>query len=84
MLLLLFLLVRSFIRRKRNNPLKLFAEGLRIENNGQFEEAVIAYNYAMVEARKLRFHGDLCIKIAAKLKLLDEMIAYKNNLRFIR
>jgi hypothetical protein len=83
-LFLLFMLVRSFIIRKNNLPVKLFAEGLRIENNGRYEEAVIAYHNAMEEARKRRFQGDLCIRIEAKLKILDTLIAYNNNLRFIR
>jgi hypothetical protein len=79
---LAILLVRSFILRKRNIPVELFVEGLKNENSGHFEAAVITYETALDEIKKIRFHNDLKNTIIKKLKLLHAVIDYKNNFHF--
>ncbi len=81
---LILLSIRLFILWKKNIPVELFVKALRNENNGHFEEAVISYETALNEVKKIRFHGNLKNKIIEKLKLLHTVIEYKNNLHFIR
>ncbi|HLY72282.1 MAG TPA: hypothetical protein VKR53_21265 [Puia sp.] len=77
-------LIRSVILSRENVPVELFIEGLRNENTGQFEQAVIIYESALSEFRKIRFHGSLKNKIIEKIKLLHLIIEYKKNSVFIR
>jgi len=81
---IIVLLIYFFVVRKKNIPVGLFVEGLRNENNGHFEAAIINYETALNEVRKIRFHGTLKNKIIEKLKLLHTVIEYENNLHFIR
>lgn len=81
---IIILLVYFFVLRKKNIPVGLFVEGIRNENNGHFEEAVISYETALNEVKKIRFHRTLKNKIVEKLKLLHTVIEYENNLHFIR
>ena len=78
-LLLIIIISRSFILRKKNIPYNLFTEARRLENNGQFEEALLTYETALNAVNKIRFHGGLKFKIIEKLKILHTMIAYQNN-----
>ncbi|MEO7923077.1 MAG: hypothetical protein ABIR30_05315 [Chitinophagaceae bacterium] len=80
MLLLLVLLYRHFVLRKINIPAGLFAEALRNENSGYFEEAAAVYETALEEVNKCRFAGGkLRHTIIGKLKILHTVIEYKNN-----
>jgi hypothetical protein len=81
---LIIFLIRFFIIWKKNIPVELFVEALRNENNGNFEEAVITYETALNEFKKMKLHRNLENKIIEKLKVLHTIIEYKNNLRFIR
>jgi hypothetical protein len=83
-ILSIILLIHLFNLRKKNIPVGLFVEALRNENNGHFEEAVINYETALNEAKKIRFNNTLKGKITGKLKLLHTIIEYNNNLHFIR
>ena len=83
-LLIFVLLVRYFILKRKNVPVRLFAEALKNENSGHFEEAVITYKSALHEVEKIRFHSDLKKKITQKLKVLHTMIEYENNSHFSR
>lgn len=65
-------------------PVELFVKALRNENNGNYEEALIAYESALNEVRKIRFHGSLKHKIIEKISLLHTLIDHKNSFRFIR
>jgi len=76
--------VSSILVKKKTLPLRLFIEAQKNENDGRFEEAVIAYESALDEARKFRFHGSLKNKIINKLKVLHTTIEYKNNFQFVR
>lgn len=82
--LITFLLIRSVLSKKKSLPVRLFIEAQKNENDGQFEAALIAYGSALHEASKVRFHGSLKNKITDKLKVLQTIIEYKNNLQFVR
>lgn len=83
-LLIIFLVIRSLVLRKKNISVELFNEALRNENNGHFEQAVVTYENALNEVKKIRFHGTLKNKIVEKLKVLHTLIEYNNGIRFIR
>ena len=72
------------MQKRKNIPVRLFAQALKNENSGHFEEAVINYQNALDEVKKVRFHGDLENRIVAKLKVLNTVIAYTNNSHFVR
>ena len=82
--LTVFLFIRYFVVRKKNVPVRLFAEALKNENSGQFAEAVITYQNALEEVKKIRFHGNLKSKIVGKLKVLNTVIEYTHNNRSAR
>ena len=65
-------------------PVELFVEGLKYENNGHFDEAIINYENALNEVKKNWFHGDLKNRIMQKLKVLHTIIEYKKNFGFTR
>jgi hypothetical protein len=73
-------LIRSLVLWKKNIPVALFLEALRNENSGHFEEAVITYEIALNEFKKIGSHSNLKIKIIDKLKVLDAVIEYKKTL----
>lgn len=79
-----FLVVSSLWAKKKNLPVRLFIEAQKNENNGHFEEAVVTYESALDEIKKIRFHNNLKNKIINKLKVLHTAIEYKNNFQFIR
>ena len=76
--------ISSMLINKKTLPVRLFIEAQKDENDGRFEDAVITYESALDEARKLRFHGSLRNKIIDKLKVLQTTIEYKNSFQFIR
>jgi hypothetical protein len=82
--LTVFLFVRYFVLKKKNVPVRLFAEALKNENSGHFAEALITYQNALDEVEKIRFHGNLKSKIVGKVKVLNTVIAYTHNNRFTR
>ena len=79
-LLLIVFFIRFFILRKKDTPVELFVEGLRNENNGHFETAVVTYESALNAVKKSRFHSYLKNKITEKIKVLHTIIEYKNSL----
>ena len=81
---IIFLVFRSLFLRKRNISVELFVKGLSNENNGNFEEAVVNYECALQEVKKIRFHNNLKNKIIEKLKVLHTFIEYKNNMTIKR
>jgi len=72
-------LIRYFSSRKKNIPVQLYIEALKDENRGNFEEAIITYENALTEVKKIRFNNTLKNKIVEKLKLLHTVIDYNNN-----
>jgi outer membrane protein assembly factor BamD (BamD/ComL family) len=78
------LFIRSLVSSKKNISVELFNEGLRNENNGQYEKAVANYESALNEVNKTRFHKTFKNKIIDKLKVLHTLIDYNNGVRMIR
>lgn len=83
-ILMIFVVIRSLFLRRKNIPVELFVKALGDENSGHFEEAVVTYESALNEVRKIRFHNNLRNKIIDKLRVLHTYIEYKNNFRFTR
>jgi hypothetical protein len=81
---LIILSVRFFVLRRENISLELYVEALRNENSGYFEVALINYEAALDEVKKIRFHSILKNRIIEKLKLLHTIIEYNNNLHLMR
>ena len=84
LLTLIIFLTRSFILRGKNIPVQLFNQAIKNENNGSFEAALITYENALNEVKKIRFHNNLKNKIIDKIKVLHTIIDYKNNFRLTR
>jgi len=82
--LIIILIISSIFVKKRSLPVKLFIEAQKNENDGRFEEAIITYESALDEAKKVRFHSGLKNRITDKLKVLHTTIEYRNNLHFTR
>ncbi|HEX6172201.1 MAG TPA: hypothetical protein VFZ33_21105 [Chitinophagaceae bacterium] len=82
--LLIASIISSLFLKKKDLPVELFVEGLKYENDGQFDEAIINYENALSEVGKNRFHHDLKNKIIQKIKVLRTIIEYKKNIQFIR
>jgi len=81
--LIIIYLFRRFGLQKKNVPGELFAEALRNENSGHFETAIITYERALNETKKIRFQDNsLKSKIIEKLKVLHTVIEYKNGFHF--
>jgi hypothetical protein len=80
--LLITSVISSLFLRKKNLPVELFVEGLRYENDGHFDEAIINYENALSEVKKNRSHRDLENRIIQKLKVLYTVSEYKKNIQF--
>jgi len=86
-LIAVFLIVvsaRTFIHWKSHIPVGLYAKALRAENNGNFEEAITAYEILLSQCRRVRFQKAFKNKIIGKVKLLHTIIEYNNSSRFVR
>ena len=79
-----FLLIRSWFLPRKNIPVELFVKALENENSGNFEQALIAYEGALNEVNKIRFHRNFKHKIIEKIKLLHTLIEYKNSFHVVR
>jgi hypothetical protein len=84
LLTLVILSARFLILRGKNIPVQLFNEAIKNENNGSFEAALVTYESALTEVKKIRFHSNLKNRIIDKIQVLHTIIEYKNNFRFIR
>ena len=80
--LLIISIISSFFVKRKDLPVELFVEGLKYENDGHFDEAIINYQNALSEVKKNRFHRDLKHKIIQKLRVLHTIIEYKKNFQF--
>ena len=80
--LLIISIISSFFVKRKDLPVELFVEGLKYENDGHFDEAIINYENALSEVKKNRFHRDLKHKIIQKLRVLHTIIEYKKNFQF--
>ena len=82
--LLIASIISSLFLKKKDLPVELFVEGLRYENDGHFDEAIINYQNALSEVEKNRSHRELKHRIIQKLKVLHTIIEYKKNFQFTR
>ena len=82
--LLIASVISSLFLKKKDLPVELFVEGLRYENDGHFDEAIINYENALSEVKKNKFHRDLENRIIQKLKVLHTTSEYRKNIQFIR
>ena len=82
--LLIASIISSLFLKKKDLPVELFVEGLRYENDGHFDEAIMNYENALSEVKKNRFHRDLESRIIQKLKVLHTISEYRKNIQFIR
>ena len=82
--LLIASIISSLFLKKKDLPVELFVEGLRYENDGHFDEAIINYENALSEVKKNRFHRSLENRIIQKLKVLHTISEYRKNIQFIR
>ena len=80
--LLITSVISSIFLRKKNLPAELFTEGLKYENDGHFDEAIINYENALSEIKKNRFHRDMENRIIQKLKVLYTISEYQKNIQF--
>jgi hypothetical protein len=72
--------IGSLFLKKKNLPVDLFVEGLKYENDGHYDEALINYENALTEVKKSKLHNNLENKIIQKLKVLHTIIEYKKML----
>ncbi|HEU4860449.1 MAG TPA: hypothetical protein VFT15_11450 [Chitinophagaceae bacterium] len=77
-------IISSLFLKKKNLPVELFVEGVKYENNGHFDEAIINYQNALAEMERNRFHNNLKNKIIQKLKVLNTILEYQKSLQFTR
>jgi len=80
--LLIASIISSLFLKKKDLPVELFVEGLKYENDGHFDEAIMNYENALNEVKKNRSHRDLENKIIQKLKVLYTVSEYKKNIQF--
>jgi hypothetical protein len=83
-ILLIIFIISSVLSKKNNLPVELFFEGLKLENNGHFEEAILNYEIALAEVKKSRNRSSLERKISEKLKVLHTIVEYRHSLEFTR
>ena len=81
---LLAVCIRYFILWRKSIPMSLFAEALKSENDGFYEEAATAYETALNKIGNIRFHRDLRNKIVERVKVLHTLIEYNNRFHSIR
>lgn len=62
----------------------MFNKAQIMENNGQYEEAVTAYENALSEANKVKSGSRLKSKIIARIKMLHTVIEYNKTMRYVR
>jgi len=77
--LLIASIISALFFKKKNLPADLFVEGLKYENNGYFDEAILNYQNALAEVKKKRFHNNLKNRIIQKLKVLHTIMEYNKS-----
>jgi hypothetical protein len=81
---IIFILIIFFImQRKKKIYSKLFDEGVKNENNGNYETAMNNYRNAIHEIEKDRSQKKLLQKITQRMKILEMTIDYENGFRRI-
>ena len=66
-------------RYKNNSHTELYREGVRNENDGQYELALKNYQDALSEIRKLKGDNKFRDKISERIKMLRTLIDYETQ-----
>ena len=83
-LVLIILIVLLFLIAIRKNACDLlFMEGLKQENLGHLNEAVIIYEEALIQTGKFKFRRNFKHKIISKIRVLHTLIEYEGTFRKI-
>jgi hypothetical protein len=77
---ILFLFVRHFMGKNKDNAVSLFKAALKEENTGRFEAAIKQYELALQEAEKKGFDKSLRLLINEKLKVLHTITEYEKEM----
>lgn len=83
-LLVIFLIVRYIVLNKISPADELFRKGLKNENNGNYDEAIMVYEQALKEAERTKWHHGLKVKLIEKLNVLRTVSSYQKSQDFIR
>lgn len=78
-LALICLVVLIYLWHKQNAHTELYSEGVRNENDGQYEQALHNYEDALNEIRKLRLSKRFGTKIVARIKVMRTLINYEKG-----
>lgn len=79
-LLIALFFLRVLFYSKKNISEKSFSIALQSENNGEYEDALLNYEIALAQVKKMKHHKDLKSKILEKIKVLHTVIQYQKNL----
>lgn len=79
-LLIALFFLRVLFYSKKNISEKSFSIALQSENNGDYEDALLNYEIALVQVKKMKHNKDLKSKILEKIKVLHTVIQYQKNL----
>jgi len=79
--LLVIASVRAFNHRKSLMPVGLYAQALRDENSGRYEEAITGYEVILTQCSRIRFQRAFKNKIIRKVKLLHSIVNYNNSFK---
>jgi hypothetical protein len=66
--LLIGSVISSLFLKKKNLPVEFFGVGLKYENDGHFDEAIINYENALSEVKRIDFTTTLKIRLSKSLK----------------
>src|SRR5580693_9236907 len=78
-MIVLALVVAVVVLFSRNSHTDLYSEGLRNENDGQYNKALQNYEEALNEIRKLKLDNKFGEKITQRIKILRTTIDYEKN-----
>jgi len=79
-----FLLLRYFIQKRFSSTTQLYNKALRVENLGNYEEALLSYENALKEVKKFKFNRRLENKIVDKISVLRTTSDYLASQKFVR
>jgi hypothetical protein len=77
-------LIRTISFSRRNQPINMFFEGLKKENEGRFEEAALSYETALIKFSKIKPYDKLIKRISVKQCMLKAVMEGQQKLPMIR
>jgi hypothetical protein len=73
-----------YIFHKKSGHTELYCEGVRNENDGQYNLALSNYEDALSEIRKLNMNDKFGEKIAERIKILRTTMDYERNFKTMK